>query len=110
MTSLLEQHKAFITFLNTLDPKDSIKIISLASKPQINSISEIFANFLKLNLTQDPAVIRHLKPYKSAVRSVACKKNSIKKKKKILRSKRGGAILSFLIPLATSLIGSLLTR
>ena len=44
------------------------------------------------------------------IKSISLKTTPLYKKKKILQSRSGGAILSVLIPLAASLIGSLISR
>lgn len=109
-TSLLEKNKDFILFLNKLSKKERSKILQNLGSPYINTISEIFSNFLLQNLTQDHSVIKKLKNYKKEVRAISKKKSPLHLKKKLLKSKKGGAILSFLLPLAATLISSLIRR
>lgn len=106
--SLVIKNQEFIQFLCNLSPTSRSKLITSLGGQYINTISEICNNFLKKNLTQDSKVIRKILPYKKDVREVALKKNPIYKKKRILQSQRGGAILSILLPLAVGLISSLL--
>ena len=107
---LIEIHKDFILFLTSLSPQQRKKLISILKKKQIDSISEIFANFLKSNLTQNAKIIQKLKKYRREIQSVARKRTPIQQKRQILNSKRGGFILSALLPIATSVISSLLTK
>lgn len=104
---LIEKNKEFIIFLSHLPAPHTCKIIAVLGGKYINTISEIFQNFLKKNLTQDVNNIRRLKRYREEVRKIALRKTPIHKKKKILQSRRGGAILSVLLPLAAGLISSI---
>ena len=106
--SLLEKNKDFILFLNKLSPNERVKILQNLGSPYINTISEIFSNFLLQNLTQDHRVIKKAQRFKKEVRTVSKKKAPLHLRKQILKSKKGGAILSVLLPLAASLITSLI--
>ena len=108
MKSLLEKNKEFILFLNNLSKAERQKILSTVCGKYINTIAEIFQNFLKLQLTRDPNIIRKVKSYKKEIKFISQKKSPIYQKKKILQSKKGGAILSILLPLAASVITSLI--
>ena len=106
--SLTDQNKEFVLFLSRLTTQDRNRIIDVLGGQYINTISEIFQNFLKKNLTQDLNDIRKLVGYRKEVREIALKKTPIHIKKRILQSRKGGAILSVLLPLAAGLITSLL--
>ena len=107
---LIEVHRDLLLFLSNLPPPQRNKILSILKKKQINSISEIFTNFLKSNLTQDENTIKKLKKYKKEIQTVAKKRSPYRLKLKVLKSKRGGAILSALLPIAASLISGLLLK
>lgn len=107
---LIEIHKDFLLFLTSLGPRQRKKLLSILRKKQIDSISEIFANFLKSNLTQDTTIIQKLKKYRKEILSVARKRTPVQQKLKILSSKRGGFILSTLLPIASALISNLLAK
>lgn len=104
---LLEVNKDIIRVLIKLKPKQRSGLIGVLKKKQIETICEIFLNFLKKNITTDLKVVKKLKKYKSLIKRVISKKTGVKAKRLILRSKRGGGVLSILLPLAASLIGSL---
>lgn len=108
--SLLERNKDFILFLNNLSTSNRKKVLNSLGGEYIKTISEIFLNFLKQNLTTDTQIITKVKKYKSEVRKVSAKSTPVKLKKKILQTKKGGAILSILLPLAASLITGLINR
>ena len=110
MKPYIVKNKEFLRFFTQLSPKNKQNIIPALKKEQINTISEICKNFLKRNLTQDPKIILKLKPAKKEIKSISLKLIPLYKKKKILQSRRGGAILSVLLPLAATLITSLITR
>ena len=107
MTSLAEEHIDFIQFLNKLSPENRNKLICSLSGYHINTLSEIFKNFLLKNITTNPKTIKRLKPYKKEVGEVAKRKTPIYKKRKILKSIKGGAILSILLPVATAILSTL---
>ena len=110
MKSLLEQNKEFIIFLNKLSKSERNRLLGVLGTKYINTISEIFHNFLKQNLTSDTSVIKRVKPYKNEIRAISRKRLPIYKKRVLLQSKKGGSILSVLLPIASSLITSLFSR
>ena len=61
-------------------------------------------------LTENPSILKKLKKYAKEIRLVALKKTSLKNKKKVLNSQRGGALLSILLPIATAVISGLLRK
>lgn len=107
---LIETHKELILFLNKLSPQKRTKFISILKKNDIDCIAEVFTNFLKRNLTQDTDIIKKVRKYHKDIRSVARKRTPLKHKLKILTSQRGGFVLSVLLPLAASIITSLVSR
>ena len=109
MKPYLIKNQEFISYFNKLSPKRKRKLIPILNKDQINTISEICKNFLKRNLTQDRAIVNKLKSARGDINAVSLKSCPLYKKKKILQSRKGGAILSVLLPLAASVITSLLS-
>ena len=106
---LLKRYGEIILLLRRLKPQLRARFISTLSKPHIDTISELFSNFLRGNLTRDRRIVNKLKKYRKELKSVSCKRTGVKSKKRILSKARGGAILSVLLPLAASLIGGLFT-
>ena len=104
------QYKDFLKYFVKLSLKNKKHIIPTLQRDQLNVISEVCQNFLKKNLTQDPKIIRKVRPSKKEIKVISLKKTPLYKKKKILQSRQGGAILSVLLPLAASLITSLISR
>ena len=109
MKTRLEGNNHFILFLNSLHPSDRRKIISQLSGEYINTIVEIFSNFLKRGLTTDPNIIVKVKPHSRIVKNLTLRKVPLYQKKKILQGKQGGALLSLLLPIAASLITGLIS-
>ena len=105
---MIDKNKEFILFLSGVSAHDRARIVAALSGEYINTISEIFKNFLGRNLTHDQDDIKRLVKYRREVRQVARKKTPLREKKKILLSRKGGAILSVLLPLAAGLISSFL--
>ena len=92
MSPLAEQHIEFIQFLDKLSLTMRTKLISSLSNCHINTLSEIFTNFLLKCIAHDPEIIKHLKPYKKQVREVARKNAPMYRKKQILKSEKAGGI------------------
>lgn len=103
-------HKDLVLLLAKLSPKKRKKVIAQLNKKHVDCLSEVFLNFLKTNLTRNTKIVKSLNKYKEHIRKLANKGVSTLKKKKILRTQRGGAILSVLLPLAASVITGLLTK
>ena len=110
MQPLVVQNKELLMLLARLPPQHRKKIIAELKRKQLECISEIFSNFLKKKLTKDTKIIKKLKKYSKEIRLVANKKPSLKLKRQTLTSKRGGALLSILLPIAASVISSLLSK
>ena len=96
---LISRNRGFLSLLTGISPCSRKKVIKTCNRGEINTICEIVHNFLKKNLTSDQKIIKRLKKYKSALRALANKRVRLHKKRSILRSKRGGSILSLLLPL-----------
>ena len=110
MKPYIVKNKAFLEYFSKLPNKNRRNIIPTLNRDQLNTISEICKKFLKKNLTSCPKIIKKLKPAKKEIHSLTLKTTPLYKKKKILQSRSGGAILSVLLPIAASVIGSLLSR
>ena len=110
MKPYVVKNKEFIKFFCQLSPSSKSRVVNGLNENYINTISEICKNFLERNLTQDPKIIQKLKKSRTALRIVSLKKTPLYKKKKILQSRSGGAILSVLLPLAAGLISSIFSR
>ena len=100
----------FLSYFNRLNPKQQRQVILTLNKNHINAIAEVCKSFLDCRLTQDHKVIRKLKPSKKEIKAVILKKLPLYKKRKILQTRKGGAILSILLPLAASLVTSLISK
>ena len=101
---LVVKHKEILALLNTLSPAKKSKFIQASPSGIINLISEVFKNLLRANISVPPSQLKKLKRNKDIIRKVALKKTSIGTKKQLLCSRRGGGILSAIIPLALSAV------
>ena len=110
MKSLLERNKEFIIFLNKLEPRIRRIILGNLGSEYINTIAEIYRNFLQQNLTIVPAIIKKVHPHRERVRRICLKSIPLYRKKEILQSKDGGFVLNLLLPLAASLVTSLIAK
>ena len=110
MKPYIIKNNEFLKYFSKLPQKNKIHLIPTLNRDQLNTISEICKNLKKKNLTTCTKIIRKVKPSQMEIKAIALKKTPLYKKKKILQSRSGGAILSLLLPLAASLIGSLITK
>lgn len=103
--SLCEKNIAFLSYLNTLNKSKRNKIIkNIANRNEINSIIEVFINFLNNNISCKKAFIKSMKKYTSYFDKIIIKSKSMKYKKQILSGKKGGFIISSLLSLALPII------
>ena len=104
------QKREFIEYFNKVSPRQKRKLISTLPKGEINCISEICKKILNRKLTENSNIIRKLRPAEKEIKAISLKSVPIYRKKKILQTKKGGAILSLLLPLAASIVTSLIAR
>ena len=95
--SCLEKNTCYIRLLNTLNPSSRKTLIRKASKAEIDTISEIANNILLGNISQNPLTIRKFKKFKSLLRNIADKKNSRRKKIRMIVTPRGGTLLGLIL-------------
>ena len=96
-------------FLNLLaqskTPKRRRLLIEWAGKNDLDALSEISLNTLKGNIKLNPSSYKKMQKYKKVLRTLASKKASVNKRKKIV--KQHGGFLPFLIPAALSVVSSI---
>lgn len=96
-------------FLNLLaeskNPKRRRLLVEWAGKNDLDAISEISLNTLRGNVKLSPSTYKKIQKYKKALRTLALKKASIKKRKQII--KQQGGFLPFLIPAALLVVSSI---
>ena len=99
----------FLTLLaQSKTPKRRALLAEWANKSEIDSLSEIVYNTLRGNIKLNKRLFKKLKRCKNHLRELANKKNSITKKRKII--KQNGGFLSVLIPTALSLLTSVVPK
>ena len=99
--SLCEKNLQFLSYIHSLPVKKRNRIIKLtATQNEINSIVEIFINFLNNNLNCGKKFIQSMKKYSNYFDKIIKKSQSIKKKIYMLSSKKGGFLLQSLLALA----------
>ena len=103
-TSLLVKELPFLEFLSNLAPTTRQRILRELPRPQLECLSEILHNFLIGRVTRDPRVLNKLRAHKDCIRTIARKKTSLKTKRQLLSSTRGGSILGILLPLALNIV------
>ena len=105
---LVVQNKHFLNFFSRLSPAKRKRLVSSLVKPHVHTISEICHNFLKNNVPCNPSQLKKLKTCRKEIHNLASKRLPLYKKKTLMKSRRGGALLSVLLPLAFAAISSLI--
>ena len=102
MSSLVKRALPLLKLLAEANPKLKKTIIKYATPDVVKAISEIALNMLKgvIKLTSNQK--HRLSRYKKEFRSLGKKGISVKRKRKLLVQKGGGAGLSILLPIAIS--------
>lgn len=81
-------------------------LLQNANKSEMSSLSEICLNILAGNV---PVNVKKLRKYKNCIRKVACRKASLKSKKKLL-VKQSGGFLPLVIPALVSALAGMAGR
>ena len=107
---LSAQYCDFILFLKSKDKSKIKEIVKNLPNPIINALSEVVLNGLCGNIPLNKSDIEKLKPFKKLMKSLSNKSNKVGLRKKIMTSKKGGTILSIILPLAATAITSLISK
>ena len=107
---LSAQHCDFILFLKSKDENKIKEIVENLPKNVINALSEVILNGLCGNIPLNKSDIEKLKPFRKLMKLLSNKSNTVSSRKKLMVSKKGGALLSFLIPLAAATITRLISQ
>jgi hypothetical protein len=95
--------------LYTICPKKARKeFLKKLKKSEVKAICECVINTLRGNIQLKSNDLKKLRKYKNTLRSLASKKQPLYKKKHLIV--QHGGFLSTLLPIAVSLIGSLLMK
>lgn len=108
------QHADYLSLLHrTKNKKKRNQLIDLASKDQIDAISEVIENILRGTLVLTQVQKEKLRRYRNCMRLLITKRIPLVKKRTYLQSYSGGflpALLGAAIPAIGSLISGLMGR
>lgn len=93
----IRKNKFLLYALQSAKPKLFKSIIENSDPSLILAICEIIHNILKGNVRLNNHTRNKLKRYKKVLRCIACPKQSISSKRRIIKQKGGGAILPIII-------------
>lgn len=91
MSRMKRQRPFLQSILREAKQKERKAMLDYANKDQINAVSELVMNVLHHNVSVSPHVIEGLRPHKKALRELAKRKSSLKRRKAILSTQRGGS-------------------
>ena len=107
---LSAQHCDFILFLKSKDENKIKEIVKNLPVAVINALSEIILNGFCGNIPLNKSGIEKLKPFRKLMKSLSNKSNSASLRKKLMISKKGGSLLSIILPLAVATISRLISQ
>ena len=100
----------FILMLKSKDETQIKKIVKSFPNHIINAISEVISNGICGYIPLNKSDIEKLKPFRRLMKSLSNKTVKVGERKKLMISKKGGSLLSIIIPLAATAITSLISR
>ena len=103
---LSAQYCDFILFLKSKHENKIKEIVKNLPVAFINALSEIMCGNIPLNKSD----IEKLKPFRKLMQSLSNKSNSGSSRKKLMISKKGGSLLSIILPLAAATISRLISQ
>ena len=68
------------------------ELLRMANADQINAVSELVMNTLKGNVAVSPRLLDQLRPHKQALRDMARRKHSIKRRRQVMMSQTGAGV------------------
>ena len=107
---LSAQYCDFILFLKSKDKSKIKEIVKNLHNPIINALSEVVLNGLCGNIPLNKSDIEKLKPFKKLMKLLSNKSHKVSSRKKLMSSKKGGSLLSIILPLAATAITSLISK
>ena len=107
-SSLCQNNISFLSYIHSLPIKKRNKILkTTATSNEINSIIEIFINFINNGLKCKKKFIQSVKKYSNYFHKLIKKTLPIKQKRQLLTSKKGGFILQGILSLALPILKQL---
>ena len=107
---LSAQYCDFILFLKSKDENKIKEIVKNLPVPIINALSEVILNGMCGNIPLNKSDIDKLKPFRKLMQSLSNKSNSASSRKQLMISKKGGSLLSIILPLAAVTISRLISQ
>jgi CHAD domain-containing protein len=104
MSQRLQDHASILTRLVKSRNKQRHRIIAKSDDELIKCLSECAENTLNSNVPLTPAQLKKLTRHKKIVRCLACKKTSLKTKRKKILKQTGGFLLPLLIPIISAIL------
>ena len=105
MGSALKRRDYLTLLANSKDVKRRKALLDVATKQEIDAISECLLNIVNGRVRISPSKIGKLKKIKRHLKDLTNKRCSFKKRKEIL--KQEGGFLTSILPVALSVLGSL---
>ena len=108
MTSALKRKDYLSLLANAKDRKRRKALLEIATKNEIDSLSEIIWNLVNGKVRVSPSKLKQLRKVKKHLHHLTNKRLSYKKRKNILmKTPQQGGFLTALLPVALSVLGSL---
>lgn len=106
MSGRVKRNLALLKLLVKMTPPQRKAFLCTASNDLVAAISEIALNALKGNIPLSPHQVRVLRKRRHLIKTLGNKRVSLRRKKVLVKQSGGflGPLLSFAVPLITSLL------
>jgi len=105
MSERTRRYLPLLKKINKLEDRARRQFVKNCDKEFVACVSECAKNIIKGNVPLTPGQLSRLRREKNNIRTLALKKTSVKKKKRILQK---GGLLGAILPPIISVLGSLL--
>ena len=104
----MKKHVDLLVYLSKITPRQQKMLIHGLDRDAVDALAELALNLIKKNVALTPGQIDKLRPYEESIYQLALRKNSVSKKKKLLRQKGGflGALVSWIPAIVSGIISA----
>jgi hypothetical protein len=108
MSKRVKEHLPVLKRLTKCCTKQRCKILTDGGDELLKCLSECAYNVINSNVPVDDGQLRKLTRHKTIVRALACRKTSLKSKRRKVINQKGGFLLALLAPVLTALVENLI--
>lgn len=106
--SKVKKHVDLLVYLSKISPRQQKMLIHGLDRSAVDALAEVALNLIKKNVALTPAQIDKLRPHEESIYQLALKKNSVARKKRLLRQKGGflGTLVSLIPAIVSGIVAA----